>query len=599
MDIELQRKVNEAMTELNRLSVENFDYQHLDPVAKMMLVALLHETQKIENEFERLQDNITEHFCEHFIPRREVLAMPAVAVVAPKRGVANVHAVAEVNNGAAFTVKVDGSKNPLNFMPLFRNTVIPCEDVIIVTPHYLHTNTGRQEIYGMAANTMWIGLNTRAESDTLRGFSFMLRGMYGIVPEHISIVGSEQRALNFATMDRMEDIDMLEPFDSQQSSPTFFSLLQHWKERLLDMSDGDIIYITERYNDRDLFKPRTYPRQLQEAIEQHTLDTLSDHVVWLKLQFDKDVVVSDDCEVLVNTMPVVNINVNTLTLSNAAPIAKLQNGENSFFLQLLETSNNAHREGFNMQADEIIVRDFDAVCYHDGLLHNEVHNLYNHFIEDYYAFIDYHNIRDGEEIKRLRNIINRIGRSVGLQNDGFKYDSGTYVMKNINQQQQSVSTNVAYLTTQGAQGNMPTAGHTMDNRRVPVLGAEVEVVVSAMGGCDKATSDQHYELLHYYALTNDRLYTRMDVEAFLRKELISMYGREEFKRITIHSSIEGAMGERGLQRGLYVDIEFKDHKNYERAQRLQLQHVMQCRIKNRACICMPVVVKLKDLDDRY
>lgn len=585
------------MSELNKLSVEHFDFQHLDPVAKMMIVALLHETQKIDDEVQQLGTKITEHFCDYFIPRREVLAMPSVAVVSTVQDAARVHAVAEVGNGASFSYKVQGSKTPLNFMPLFRNSVIPCEEVIVVTPHYLHSLTGRQEIYGTARNVMWVGLNVRTDIDSMRGFSFMLRGMYGILPERISVVGYDRRDLNFSTMDRMEDIDMLEPFDSQQSSKTFFSLIQHWKEQLLDMNDGDIIYITDRLNDRDLFKPRTYPKLLQESIEQHTLDKLPDSTLWLQLQFAEDVCVSDDCEIIVNTMPVVNVDVNTLSLSQVAPMAKLQKTDDSFFLQLLETSNAAHRQGFNMQADEIIVRDFDAVCYNEGHLYNEVHNLYNHFIEDYYAFIDYNGIKDGEEIKRLRGIINKIGRSVGMQNEKFKYDSGTYVMRNINQHEQSASTTVAYLTTQGKQGNLPLVGGMMENKRVPGLGPEVQIVVSAMGGSDKATSDQRYELIHYYALTNDRLYTKMDVEAFLRKELVSIYGRDEFRRIVIQTSIEGAMGERGLQRGLYVDIEFKDVKNYEKAQRLQLDHILQNRVKNKSCICMPVVVKIKNLDE--
>lgn len=586
------------MVELNKLSVEHFDYQRLDPVAKMMLVALLYETQKIEDEVKQLGTKITEHFCDDFIPRRKVLAMPSLTVVAPAQDAARVTAVAEVNNGATFSYKIQGSKTVLNFMPLFRNSIIPCDDVIVVTPHCLHSRVlGRQDIYGMASNTMWIGLNTRAEVDTLRGFSFMLRGCFGIIPEHISIVGSDRYELNFATMDRMEDVEMLEPFDSQQSSSTFFSLIQHWKEGLLNMRDGDIIYITDRICDRDLFKVRNYPRELQEAIEQHTLEKLPANTIWLKLQFDKDVVVTDDTEALINAMPLVNIDVNTLTLSQTSPIAKLQKSDDSFFLQLLETSNASQRQGFNMQADEIIVRDFDAVCYNDGQLHNEVRNLYNHFIEDYYAFINYNGIKDGDEIKRLRNLINRIGRSVGMQNNNFKYDSGTYVMKNINQNQQTLSTNVAYLTTMGKLGNLPTIGQKLENKRVPVLGAEVEVIVSAMGGSDKATSDQRYELLHYYALTNDRLYTRMDVEAFLRKELVAMFGSDEFKRISLQTFVEGATGQNGLQRGLYVDIEFKDRKNYDKAMRLQLHQILQSRIRNKSCICMPIVVNLKNLED--
>lgn len=57
----------------------------------------------------------------------------------------------------------------------------------------------------------------------------------------------------------------------------------------------------------------------------------------------------------------------------------------------------------------------------------------------------------------------------------------------------------------------------------------------------------------------------MDIEAFVRKELIAIYGKEEFKRINVSLHIEGLAGIESIQRGLYVDIDFKDKKNYEKA----------------------------------
>ncbi|MBQ0049196.1 MAG: hypothetical protein KBT12_03010 [Bacteroidales bacterium] len=598
MDIELQRKVNEAMKELNRLAVENIDYQHLDPIARMMVVALLHETQKIEDELQQLADKITERFCDQFIPRRKLLAMPAVAVVAPMSNSTRVRSTVEVNAGASFSYKTPDSKSPLNFLPIFKGNIIPCECLVVVTPHQVCIEDERSNIYGIPTNHLWVGIKPTFDIDTLTNFSFMVKGLNGILPERIRLVAGQTRELNYATIDHMEDIEMLEPFDSQQSSETFFSILQHWKEQLTEMTDLDLYYISENQLNRDAFKTRNHPQELQEGIEHHTLEHIPHDTIWLEMEFADDVVVPDGCTALINAIPVVNVDVNQVSLTQTTPIAKLQKGEDSFFLQLLETSNYAHRQGFNMQEDEVIVRDFDAVCYHDGHLFREVRNLYNRFIEDYYAFIDYNAIKDGETIKTLRQLINRIGKSVGTINQKDKYDSGVYVMKNINQQQNTTSTSVAFLTTQGEQGNLPQEHQFMENKKVAALGKEVEIVVTALGGCDKASHDQRYELLNYYALTNDRLYTRMDIEAFLRKELIGVYGQEEFRRIDIHTSIEGAMGQRGLQRGLYVDIKFKDYFNYEKATRLQLGHILQCRIRNKSCIGMPIHVSLKNLDER-
>jgi hypothetical protein len=118
-----------------------------------------------------------------------------------------------------------------------------------------------------------------------------------------------------------------------------------------------------------------------------------------------------------------------------------------------------------------------------------------------------------------------------------------------------------------------------------------------MGGADKATVDERYEQLRYYSLTNDRLYTKMDIDAFLRKELLAEYGKDEFRRIFLKISIEGAAGGTNLQRGLYINIEFKDRKNYEHACKMALHRLMEQRIRNRSCIAMPIIITLKNLEE--
>ena len=82
----------------------------------------------------------------------------------------------------------------------------------------------------------------------------------------------------------------------------------------------------------------------------------------------------------------------------------------------------------------------------------------------------------------------------------------------------------------------------------------------------------------------------MDVEAFVRKELIAIYGKEEFKRINVNVHIEGAAEKETVQRGLYVDIELKDKKNYEKALNTQLKETLYRSIVNNSCISMPIII---------
>ena len=604
MDIELEKRINEAINVLRQLSFEEIDFQQMDPVAKMMLVALMGEAQKLQDYIDGTTHRLIDRFCVDFIPRQKVEAMPAICLVRPNlKG--RTDTVVNVGEGASFVFKTDKTKSLLNYIPIFETALIPHTATYQLTERqmrYIVDDEGEEpESFTLPIsldkpNRLWIGIKTDTEVVSMHGLSMLIQGTHGIMPEHIYAV-AENRELDFATMLEMENIEMVEPFDAQQASSEQFAFVETWKECLLNMDNAALLYITDPTNDRDLFKPRPYPRQFQQWLEGDVLARFEGETVWLRLDFPEGYQVPDSCEILLGVMPVTNVDVCQLTLTQTQPIARLQKTDDSFFLRILETSTATAKQGFNMTSDEIIVRDFDAQCYDNGALYRDVRYLYNRFVDDYYAFIEYNGIKDGEVLKQLRETINKLGKSVGQQNSDYSFDSGTFVMKNMSQPQPTTSTRVTYITTMGLLGNLPKAGDTMDNRRMPALEQKVPVMTTAMGGADKSTDDERYEQLRYYSLTNDRLYTRMDIDAFLRKEIMAEYGREEFRRIYIKTSVQGAGGGDFLQRGLYIDIEFKDKKNYQHAQAVAFDKLMQQKIINKSCIAMPIIVSLKNLED--
>lgn len=595
MDIELEKKIDEAIAQASQLSIEDFDFNQMDPVARMMLVALINESQKIQDAIGGVSERIVDRYCTDFIPYEKVGAVPAITLLNPSFKHQKNSEIVNVGTGAVFTFKTTSAKMPINYIPLFGTALLPYSGMFVLTPNQMTFTGGVRGIKMDRPNRIWVGITTKAEVDSLHGLSLLISGTNGLLPKKI-YVGSEGKELDFSTMQEFEDIEMLEPFDAQQSSGQFFAFVDVWKECLQNMEDSSLIYITDEKRDRDVFKPRAYPRVFQQWLENESLECFEDNTLWLQLEFPEDYIVPDSCSVIVNVLPVVNVDVNALTLTQASPIAKLQKQDNSFFLRILETSTSSHKQGFSTLSEEVIVRDFDAVSYNNGDLYRDVRNLYNRFIDDYYAFIEYNGIKDGEVLKMLRETINRLGKSVGDKNEKFKFDSGTYVMKNMNLFPQTSSTKVSYITTFGAVGNTPQAGDVMENKKLPSIEQKVAVIVPAMGGADKALADERYELLRYYSLTNDRLYTKMDIEAFLRKEIMAEFGKDEFKRIFIKISVEGAGGFSSLQRGLYIDIEFKDKKNYEKAVNTSFDKLVKQRIEIKSCITMPVMVKLINLE---
>ena len=152
------------------------------------------------------------------------------------------------------------------------------------------------------------------------------------------------------------------------------------------------------------------------------------------------------------------------------------------------------------------------------------------------------------------------------------------------------------MTTRGKAGNGPTIGQLLECKRLPGV-EKVHVIVSAACGRDKATADERYELIRYFNLTADRLYTRMDIDAFLRKEILQTFGKEEFSRISIRISVEGAGGSDSLCRGLYIDILFKDKTTYDRAAKDSFAQRMRQYIIYKSCLSMPVFVELINLEE--
>lgn len=596
MDLELQKKVAEAIDTLKRIAVDEVDFKQMDPIARMMLVALLHEEQRIRDYIASTPQRIEERFCSHFIPYEKICAVPAIALLAPTFRKEKATCCVNVGTGALFTYKADGQKLPINYIPVFETLLMPHTDLMVLTHQKLLAKEGSWDVVTERHNCVWLGIQTDAEIECLQGLSVMVRGTNGVLPQRIT-VGVDNHELDFATMHELENINILEPFDAQQASGQLFSFINTWKDCLLNMDDTALLYITDAITDRDLFKPRAYPKVFQQWLEDETLDRFLPNTLWLQLVFAEGYVVPDTCRVSINILPVTNVDVCNLILTQSEPIKKLQKQEGSFFLRVLETSSTAHKQGFSMMEDDIIIRDFDASCYNNGDLYRDVRTLYNHFIDDYYAFIEYNGVKDGEVLRHLRETINRLGKSVGESNDSFKFNSGTYVMKNMSQEAMASNVKVSFITTMGRAGNALRAGEVVENKKLPGINQKVDVAVSAMGGADKATADARYELMRYYALTNDRLYTRMDVDAFLRKEIMSKYGPSEFRRIFIRITIEGAAGDRALRRGLYIDLEFKDRKNYDHAVAIGYDTLLRQRIENHACIAMPIIVTLKNLEE--
>jgi len=590
MDKVIQQQIDRLITEL-----ENSNRIMNDPVSKLMVTTLVYQAQKIKDEIERIPERITERLSSIFVPKNKINAIPAVCLVQPSVKARRDITPHIITDGTFFSYKIN-ARQSLNYYPLFKNRIIPYTRLYMLTPRWLRSDKGYTEIQLGKKGQVWIGLEVTSEIDTFQYVSFLVKNTGGILPKSISVC-NEAVDLTFSDASQFDELPMAELFDSQQMDAELIETISIWRHCINGGDSNRLAYVTDSLTDRDAFKCKAYPKVFQHYLESNDLDQFDNNILWILFDFGNEYEVPDNIEIIPNIVPVVNINVNNVTLTQSSPIAKLTKNDGSYFLSVVKTPLAAQHQGFSVNDEEFVIRDFDVSCYNPENLYKDIRNLYNHFIDDYHAFIDYHDLKDGESIRSLREMVNRIGKSVEHNRDmKNRYDEGTYAMRNINLSSQSSPVKITYLTTFGKLGNTPRAKEIMENKKDAALAKEVNVVTSADCGEDKASADQMYEMLRYHTLTADRLFTKMDIDAFVRIKLLKEFGNEEVKRISHNISIGGATSETKLCRGLYVDISFKDLKNYKEAVSMSFDAKLKQMIVDKSCISMPIIVTLKSLE---
>ena len=165
MDVELKRRLNEAIDQIRRVStIEDMDLERMDPILKMMLVALLNEEQKIMDYVDSTAQRIVDRYCTDFIPWRQVGATPAIALLNPSFRKKDA-GIISVSTGSVFTYKSSTSKTPLNYIPLFNTSLASFSDMYVLSCTRMTYGNKEQPIRMDRKNCVWVGLvmNTEVE----------------------------------------------------------------------------------------------------------------------------------------------------------------------------------------------------------------------------------------------------------------------------------------------------------------------------------------------------------------------------------------------------------------------------------------------------
>ena len=497
MDIKVRNKVAELQRALEQ------DEQRIslsDPVAKMMLVAMAHQSCEIERKMDQTVARLSEQFCDQVLQRNNLQAQPAVSVVNIGNG--REYAPYYIDENDTFTYKAA----KCNFRPIFRSRIVPGRIVACFMNNMLlqPNSTPLQATWpdNKHKDEIWLAFDAAGEVNTLEdaiiAFSHplpsdMLMAEVGDVQIPMSLV--------------MED--------TPRTLNSNFMLMEFWKKSLVYY--GLWLYRFGKCSNKRTLHRGEIPAWIMDSYAQEIIEPLvGNRYLWIRIKASKGTSLPLNTAILLNSIPVVNYDIQDVKLSYSEPIQRLENDKTStFFLDVVQNQE---------QAQEYFIRDFDVCQYDNERIREDITNLYHHYVNDYFAFVDSNSLHDGATLRSLRQSMMMVYDSLDEYRSGnTRPYGGAYAIRNPRNNQQPMV--LTYFTTNGERGNLLRRGGRLTSTNAAV--GDVEALIDATGGRNKIRDIKtRKELAKHIVNSNDRLFTKIDLLQYCKMEFMRAFGEE-------------------------------------------------------------------------
>ena len=497
MDIKVRNKVAELQRALEQ------DEQRIslsDPVAKMMLVAMAHQSCEIERKMDQTVARLSEQFCDQVLQRSNLQAQPAVSVV-------------NIGNGREYASYYIGEKDTFtykaakcNFRPIFRSRIVPGRIVACFMNNMLlqPNSTPMQATWpdNRHKDEIWLAFDAAGEVNTLEdamiAFSHPL-------PSDILMaeVGDVQIPMSLV----MED--------TPRTLNSNFMLMEFWKKSLVYY--GLWLYRFGKCSNKRTLHRGEIPAWIMDSYAQEIIEPfVGNRYLWIRIKASKGISLPLNTAILLNSIPVVNYDIQDVKLSYSEPIQRLENDKTStFFLDVVQNQE---------QAQEFFIRDFDVCQYDNERIREDITNLYHHYVNDYFAFVDSNSLHDGATLRSLRQSMMMVYDSLDEYRSGnTRPYGGAYAIRNPRNNQQPMV--LTYFTTNGERGNLLRRGGRLTSTNAAV--GDVEALIDATGGRNKIRDIKtRKELAKHLVNSNDRLFTKIDLLQYCKMEFMRAFGEE-------------------------------------------------------------------------
>lgn len=537
-----------------------------DPVSKMMLVALAHQANEIDRKIESSITRLSEKFCYQVLQNCDLRALPAVSIIKIDNG--KEYSPYLVDETTAFTMK----STKCNFRPLFRTQIVPgnmiCSYADGVLYHPYQEPIRAQKDNVQHPGEVWIAYEAASEVDSLEGAILALNHPLSSDTELTVEVSNQTYMLRLAMEEEIYGLN------------SNFMLIEYWKQHLIYHRLW--LYRFGRAEHAMPIMKSDMPIWMYEMFDAETLALLSARrYVWLRITSPSGCTLQTDSHIEFNCLPVAEYDINTVKLSYTEPVKPLENMKNG--MQFLDIVQDVEL------ADEFFVRDFDVNQYDNNRISEDILNLYRHYIDDYYAFVDSNALNDGTTLRNLRMAMVQITDALSDISAGQKPLNGVYAIRSPHNNQQPIL--ISYIVTHGEKGNRLRAGVKMTCSLAAA--GEVYALTDAIGGRNKISGNiTRRELAKFEVNSNDRLFTKIDILNYCKLELLRAFGDDVLRFCKISSS-EGMMPvDNHIEKCLNITFSFMGERYYNMAKELNFEEYLQINIEMRKSCCESIIIIL-------
>lgn len=526
-----------------------------DPVSKMILVALAHQANEIDRKIEDSITHLSEKFCYQVLQNCDLRALPAVSIIKIENGKEYVPYL--VDETTAFALK----SAKCNFRPLFRTQIVPGRVICSYADgilHYPYQEPIRaQKDHIQHPGEVWIAYEAASEVDTFEGTILALNHPLSSDLELTVEVSNQTYKLRPAMDEEVYGLS------------SNFMLIEYWKQHLIYHRLW--LYRFSQPEPAMPIMKSDMPMWMYEMFDAETLALVSARRnVWFHITSPSGCTLPLDSHIEFNCLPVADYDMNTTKLSYTEPIKPLENRKNGTqFLDIVQDPE---------LTDEYFVRDFDVNQYDNSRISDDILNLYRHYRDDYYAFVDCNALNDGTTLRNLRMAMVQITDALSDISTGQKPFNGVYAIRNPHNNQQPIV--ISYIVTHGERGNQLKAGTKMTCSLAAA--GEVYSLTDAVGGRNKISGNlARRELARFKVNSNDRLFTKMDILNYCKLELLRAFGDDALRFCKISSS-EGMMPVNNhIEKCLNITFSFTSERYDNMAKELNFEEYLQINIEMR------------------